>query len=79
MTPCLRLYAYLGGELVPKCSQQHPYRRWIGVYSGEEFRRLAARLEALLDLVGGDTREIRDSYRYALQCELDFFSGALRP
>src|SRR5713226_1985005 len=79
MTPCMRLYAYLGGELVLKCSQQHPYRRWIETYSGEEFERLAGRLEALLDRVGADTREVRDSYRYALQCELDFFSGALCP
>ncbi len=77
MTPCMRLYAYLGGELALQCSQQHPYRRWIEAYSGEEFEQLAGRLEALLDRVAADTREVRDSYRYALQCELDFFSGAL--
>jgi thiaminase/transcriptional activator TenA len=76
MTPCMRLYAYLGGELALQCSQQHPYRRWIESYSGEEFERLAGRLEAVLDRVATDTREVRDSYRYALQCELDFFSGA---
>ena len=76
MTPCMRLYAYLGGELALQCSQQHPYRRWIEVYSGEEFERLAGRLEALLDRVAADTREVRDSYRYALRCELDLFSGA---
>jgi thiaminase/transcriptional activator TenA len=79
VTPCMRLYAYIGGELVPKCSQEHPYRRWIEAYSGEEFGRLAGRLEALLDLVGADTREVRDGYRHALQCERDFFSGALCP
>jgi thiaminase/transcriptional activator TenA len=76
MTPCMRLYAYLGGELALQCSQQHPYWRWIEAYSGEEFERLAGRLEAVLDRVAADTREVRDSYRYALQCELDFFSGA---
>ena len=43
MTPCMRLYAYLGGELVPKCSQLHPYRRWIEAYGGGEFGRLADR------------------------------------
>ena len=79
MTPCMRLYAYLGGELALQCSQQHPYQRWIETYSGEEFERLAGRLEALLDRVGADTREVQDSYRYALQCELDFFSVALYP
>jgi thiaminase/transcriptional activator TenA len=77
MTPCMRLYAYLGGELLGKCRPQHPYRRWIEVYSGEEFERLAGRLETLLDQFAADNREIRDSYRYALQCELDFFSGVL--
>jgi thiaminase/transcriptional activator TenA len=79
MTPCMCLYAYLGRELIGKCGPQHRYRRWIEAYSGEEFGQLAGRLEALLDQVGTDTREVRASYRYALQCELDFFSGALCP
>jgi len=77
MTPCMRLYAYLGRELASKCSLHHPYRRWIETYSGEEFGRLPRRLETLLDRVAADNIEIRDSYRYALQCELDFFSGVL--
>lgn len=75
MAPCMRLYAYLGGELVGKCRPEHPYRRWIEAYSGKEFRRLAERLETLLDRVAADNKEIQDSYRYALQCELDFFSA----
>jgi thiaminase (transcriptional activator TenA) len=79
MTPCMRLYRYLGCELAGKCSPQHPYRRWIEAYGGEEFAQLAARIEALLDRVGTDTQEVREGYRYALQCELDFFSGALHP
>jgi thiaminase/transcriptional activator TenA len=79
MTPCMRLYAYLGKELASKCSLHHPYRRWIETYSGEEFGRLAGRLETLLDRVAADNREIRDSYRYVLHCELDFFSGVLGP
>ena len=79
MTPCMRLYAYLGGELVSKCSGRHPYRGWIEAYSSEEFGRLATRLEALLDRIAEDTREVQESYRYALQCELNFFSGVLSP
>src|SRR5206468_25613 len=71
---CMRLYAYLGGELVPKCSLQHLYRRWIKTYRGEAFGRLVG----LLDRVATDTREVRNSYRYALQCELDFFSDVIR-
>ena len=77
VTPCMRLYAYLGSHLAGKTHPQHPYRRWIESYSGADFERLAVRVEALLDQVGADTRPVRDSYRYAMQCELDFFSGAL--
>jgi thiaminase/transcriptional activator TenA len=77
MTPCMRLYAYLGGELVRTCGPQHPYCRWIEVYGGEEFQRLAERLETLLDRLGADRGAVRDVYRYALQCELDFFTAAL--
>jgi thiaminase (transcriptional activator TenA) len=77
MTPCMRLYAYLGGELVRTCGLQHPYCRWIETYSGEEFQGLADRLEALLDQVGADRRAVRDVYRYALECELEFFTAAL--
>ena len=77
MTPCMRLYAYLGGELARTCGPQHPYRRWIEAYSGEEFQGLAKRLEELLDRVGADRSVVRDGYRYALECELDFFTAAL--
>ena len=77
VTPCMRLYAYLGSQLAGGSHSQHPYRRWIETYSGAEFERLAVRVEALLDQVGADTRPVRDSYRYAMQCELDFFSGAM--
>lgn len=74
MTPCMRLYAYLGSELAGKCRPHNPYREWIETYSGAAFDGLARRLEALLDRVGSDTRDVRESYRYAMRCELDFFS-----
>lgn len=77
MTPCMRLYAYLGGELAQSCGQQHPYRRWIETYSGEEFGQLTRRLEALLDRAAADSRAVRESYRAALECELEFFSAVL--
>ena len=77
MTPCMRLYAYLGEELVRMCGPQHPYQRWIEAYRGEEFQRLVKRLEELLDRVGCDRSAVRDGYRYALECELEFFTAAL--
>ena len=77
LAPCMSLYAFLGRELVPRCGPQHPYRRWIETYSSEEFARLANRLESVLDRVGADSREVRGAYRYALECELAFFSASL--
>jgi thiaminase/transcriptional activator TenA len=78
MTPCMRLLC------IPRrgtCLKDRPAAsvpevdrdlQWGGV------RTLAGRLEALLDRLSADTREVQDTYRYALQCELDFFSDALR-
>ena len=77
LAPCMTLYAFLGRELAPGCGPQHPYRRWIETYSSAEFARLANRLESVLDRVGSDSREVRDAYRYALECELAFFSASL--
>ncbi len=78
MTPCLRLYAHLGRELASKSQDRHPYQRWIETYSSQEFDALAGRLETMLDQVAGDAPEVRGNYRYAMQCELDFFSDAIK-
>jgi thiaminase/transcriptional activator TenA len=80
MTPCMRLYAYLGTELARAGDPgpDHPYRDWIATYSGAEFQGLANRLEFLLDRFAEDTPAVRDAYRYAMRCELDFFDSAWR-
>lgn len=78
MTPCMRLYAYLGRKLAP-AGPVNPYRAWIETYSSTEFEALAARLESLLDKLGEDAPAIRDAYRYAMRCELDFFESAAAP
>jgi thiaminase/transcriptional activator TenA len=78
MIPCLRLYAYLGGKLAGKSQDRNPYRQWIETYSSQEFGALARRLETLLDQVAEETPEVVENYRYAMQCELDFFSEAIR-
>ena len=77
LVPCMSLYAFLGKELEPRCGPRHPYRKWIETYSSGEFAQLASRLESVLDRVGSDAGEIRDAYRYALECELAFFSASL--
>jgi thiaminase/transcriptional activator TenA len=77
MTPCMRLYAYLGQELAREDHSQNPYREWIETYSSEEFEALAAELESLLDQLAEGTYRVSLAYRYAMRCELGFFSGSL--
>ncbi len=81
MTPCLRLYAYLGQELAremaPPTAETHPYREWIETYSGADFQAATRRLETLLDRLASDTPVVRQAYRYALECELNFFSAPM--
>ncbi|MCG8586216.1 MAG: thiaminase II [Pirellulales bacterium] len=77
MVPCLRVYTYLGTELSAFLRLEHPYEDWIRTYSSDKFRELCSRLEALLDEVASDSPTVRHAYRYAMQCELDFFSAPL--
>ena len=77
MTPCMRLYAYLGQELAAGDHSQNPYREWIETYSSEEFEALATELESLLDQLADGTPGVAFAYRYAMRCELDFFICAV--
>ena len=76
MTPCMRLYAYLGKELALGDHSQNPYHEWIDTYSSAEFEALAAELESLLDQLAEGTDRVSQAYRYAMRCELDFFSAS---
>lgn len=41
MTPCMRLYAFLGKEflaLLDSCEDSHPYKKWIDNYSSQDFQ-----------------------------------------
>ena len=77
MVPCMRLYLFLGTTLTASLRPDHPYGDWIEAYSGDGFKTLCARLEALLDDIASDSPVVRDAYRYAMQCELNFFSAPL--
>jgi len=77
MTPCMRLYAWLGQNLAPRAVPENPYRRWIETYSAPGFEQLAARIESLLDSCATDSPEVHDAYRYAMECELRFFSAVM--
>lgn len=77
MTPCMRLYAHLGQELARDDHSRNPYRDWIDAYSSDEFEALAAELESLLDQLADGSRGVATAYRYAMRCEVDFFSACL--
>ena len=50
MTPCSRLYGYLGTELAAAHpGVDHAYSEWIKTYSSAEYLALPAANEALLD------------------------------
>ena len=76
MTPCMRLYAFLGQQLAQKLDPQSPYREWVETYSSPEVEALAVRLEALLDRYGGEPARLGELYRRAMQLELAFFQAA---
>ena len=75
MTPCMRLYAFLGRELAAAGRGDHPYRDWIEAYSSPEAEELAGTLETLLDELAKDDPEVHRLYRRAMECELAFFAA----
>lgn len=77
MVPCMRVYQHLGHELASSLRSDHPYEQWIKTYAGDEFGELCMRLESLLDEIASDSPAVHDAYRYAMQCELEFFSAPL--
>lgn len=76
MTPCMRLYAWLGQQLSSRQGEPHAYCDWVAAYGSADFEQLAVRLERLLDRYAPDTPNVADAYRYAMQCEHDFFEAA---
>jgi len=76
MTPCMRLYAWLGqtlaaGTVAPR------YAEWVKTYADPGFEALAARLEELLDAHATDTPAVRANYRRAMELEYGFFDANL--
>ncbi|PRQ41658.1 putative aminopyrimidine aminohydrolase [Rosa chinensis] len=83
MTPCMRLYAFIGKEfkalLDPK-DDTHPYKKWIDNYSSESFQASAVQTEELLDklsvsLTGEELDIIEKLYHQAMKLEIEFFSA----
>ncbi|KAJ7973526.1 Heme oxygenase-like multi-helical protein [Quillaja saponaria] len=83
MTPCMRLYAFLGKELqefLDSNENIHPFRKWIENYSSESFQASAVQTDDLLDklsvsLTGEELDVIEKLYHQAMKLEIDFFSA----
>jgi thiaminase/transcriptional activator TenA len=76
MTPCMRLYAFLGQQLAHSGIPDHQYADWIRTYSHQEFEELAQKLESLTDQYTKITASVKSIYCYAMLCERDFFQAA---
>lgn len=76
MSPCMRLYAFVGQSLAQQGIPDHAYGDWVRTYSSDDFEPLAAQLEALVDQYSPDNELAKTTFRYAMQCEYDFFDAA---
>ncbi|MDE5079350.1 MAG: TenA family protein [Trichodesmium sp. St16_bin4-tuft] len=76
MTPCMRLYAFLGQQLATPKIPEHQYSQWIRTYSTQEFLQLVQNLEKVTDRYAENIQETESIYCYAMVCERDFFQAA---
>ena len=76
MTPCMRLYSWLGKKLLNMISD-NPYKEWILTYSDESFDYLVKSLENLIDEYeeSYDIDQVSLLYKRAMELELDFFNA----
>ncbi|KAJ4954406.1 hypothetical protein NE237_011189 [Protea cynaroides] len=83
MTPCMRLYAFLGKELMALLDPEegsHLYKKWIDNYSSENFEASAQQTEVLLDklsvsLTGEELEVMKKLYHQAMKLEIEFFTA----
>ena len=77
MTPCMRLYAWLGQSLA-RTPVAPTYVDWVRTYADPGFEAMAVRLEALLDEHASDSAPVRANYRRAMELEYGFFDSNFR-
>ena len=76
MTPCLRLYGWLGQQLRTQVGQpQHAYAEWIDTYADPGFEQLIQALEGQLNRLASPASPVEPTYRRAMQLELAFFDA----
>lgn len=81
LLPCLRLYAWLGQQLLPGLADESPWGAWVRTYADPGFailwQRLATRLEPpLLERHGVERAELARLHRRAMHLEHRFFVSA---
>ena len=76
MTPCMRLYSWLGKNLLNMISN-NPYAEWILTYSDQNFDHLVKSLEVLIDEYKDsyDINKVNFLYKRSMELELDFFNA----
>ena len=74
MTPCMRLYAWIGKNLSSSTSN-NLYKHWIETYSDASFEKLANSLEEIIDTYKGsyDLDQLNYLYQKAMDLEVKFF------
>jgi thiaminase/transcriptional activator TenA len=76
MSPCMRLYSFLGEQLARNSIPNHQYSDWIRTYSSTDFLPLTQQLESLVNNYATNNKIVYSTYRYAMLCEQDFFQAA---
>lgn len=76
MSPCMRLYAFLGEQLAINGIPHHRYADWISTYSSGDFLLLAQQLDTLVENYAVANALTHSTYRYAMFCEQEFFQAA---
>jgi len=76
MTPCMRLYAFLG-QMLSRTEAASLYSEWVKTYADPGFEGLAVRLEELLDAHATDSEAVRANYGRAMELEYAFFDANL--
>jgi len=76
MTPCMRLYAWIGKNL-SESACNNPYKDWILTYSDQSFDDLAFALENLMNNYKQPYNygKLNSLYQKAMQLEANFFKS----
>lgn len=81
LLPCMWGYAEVGGRLAERGRPEHDlYARWIDMYAGDEFGRLAEWCRDVCDEAAetGDRRAMREAFLASSRHELAFWEMAWR-